>query len=301
MPNWGQILDELKAAGSTHDVVRRKYIDELFTVTNRNIILYYSGWLQKQGHPGNAVNDADKNGFMSVIHEMDRDLGLDLVLHTPGGDVAATESLVDYLRSMFGNDIRVLVPQLALSAGTMIACAAKEIIMGKHSSLGPIDPQFNGIPAHGVVEEFERAQKEVSANPALIPLWQQVISKYHPTMIGECQKAIEWSAEITREWLSSGMFADHDGDPSPVIDRILAELSDHALTKSHSRHLSIEKCRDIGLKVQALEEMPDLQGALLTVHHCCIHTLSATGAFKIIENQNKTAFIQLAKQVYLEH
>ena len=80
---------------------------------------------------------------MTVIHQLDRDKGLDLILHTPGGDTAATESIVDYLHNMFGNNIRAIVPQLAMSAGTMIACSCKEIIMGLQSSLGPIDPQLD--------------------------------------------------------------------------------------------------------------------------------------------------------------
>ena len=64
---------------------------------------------------------------MTVIHELDRSLGLDLLLDTPGGETAATESLVDYLRSMFGSNMRAIVPQLAMSGGTMIACACNEI------------------------------------------------------------------------------------------------------------------------------------------------------------------------------
>lgn len=160
MPNWHEILTEINQAGSQYDIFRRTYLKKLHEKTGRNLIIYYSGWLQRSRLPGFvaqdfSVNDADKNGFMTVIHKMDVSKGLDLILHTPGGEVAATESLVDYLRSMFGTNIRAIVPQLALSAGTMIACASKEVIMGKESSLGPIDPQFNGIPAHGVVEEFE--------------------------------------------------------------------------------------------------------------------------------------------------
>lgn len=207
MPNWNQILDEIKAAGSTHDVVRRRYLEQLHKLTGRNIIIYYSGWLQKRNVQGVEINDEDKNGFMTVIHEMDRSLGLDLILHTPGGETAATESLVHYLRAMFGTDIRAIVPQLAMSGGTMIACACKEIIMGKPSSLGPIDPQFNGIPAHGVVEEFKRAIEEVKTDPGRIPIWQAIIAKYIPTFIGECEKAIAWSNEMTAEWLRTGMFA----------------------------------------------------------------------------------------------
>jgi ClpP class serine protease len=99
------------------------------------------------------INDEDKNGFMMAIHHLDRSKGLDLLLHTPGGDLAATESLVDFLRRMFGTDIRAIVPQIAMSAGTMLACSCREIVMSKHSSIGPIDPHLRGIPAVGVKME----------------------------------------------------------------------------------------------------------------------------------------------------
>jgi ClpP class serine protease len=118
MPNWNQLLDEINAAVGVHDVIRRRYLKEVSELTGRNVIIYYSGWLQKEGIAGIEINDEDKNGFMTVIHELDRSHGLDLILHTPGGEMAATESLVDYLRSMFGTNIRAIVPQLAMSGGT---------------------------------------------------------------------------------------------------------------------------------------------------------------------------------------
>jgi ClpP class serine protease len=103
--------------------------------------------------PGLQVNDADKNGFMTVIHELERSRGLDLMLHTPGRETAATESLVDDLHSMFGKDIRPVVPSWPCPpARTMTACSCKEILMGKHSTLGPIDPLLGGIRAHGVID-----------------------------------------------------------------------------------------------------------------------------------------------------
>jgi len=150
------------------------------------------------------LNDADKNGLMSTIQEMDRTKGLDLVLHTPGGDMAATESLVDYLRQMFGTNIRAIVPQIAMSGGTMIALACKEIVMGKHSNLGPIDPQLFGVPAHAIKEEFERAIQEVQAAPHTAPIWQVILSKYGPSQISESLKVIAWADQMTREWLKSG-------------------------------------------------------------------------------------------------
>jgi len=86
MPNWKELLEEVKSAGSTHDVIRRKYLQELQLLSGRNVIVYYSGWLQKgdlqrQGVGGFSISDADKNGFMTAIHGMDRAKGLDLLLH----------------------------------------------------------------------------------------------------------------------------------------------------------------------------------------------------------------------------
>jgi hypothetical protein len=259
------------------------------------VIVYYSGWLQKPGSSPYVVqvNDDDKNGFMAVIHQLDRSAGLDLLLHTPGGETAATESLVDYLRSMFGTNVRAIVPQIAMSAGTMIALACREVVMGKHSSLGPIDPQLGGIPAHGVVEEFRRAANEIAANPGRIPIWQPIIAKYRPTLIGECEKAIEWSAEMVTDWLTSGMFCD-DPDRDAKAAKIVEELGDHALTKSHSRHISIDKAHEVGVKVVSLEDDQLFQELVLSVHHACISTLSETATIKLIENQHGVAYVSAA-------
>jgi ATP-dependent protease ClpP protease subunit len=294
MPSWHELLEEVKTRGSVYDIIRREAAARLADYTKRNVIVYYSGWLQKSGVPGLQVNDADKNGLMTVVHGLDRTKGLDLILHTPGGETAATESIVDYLHSMFGTDIRAIVPQLAMSAGTMIACACKTILMGKQSSLGPIDPQFRGIPAHGVVEEFRRAYEEIKADPAKIPVWQPIIAKYSPTFIGECEKAIDWSNEMVREWLARGMFAKNK-NASKVIDKIIADLGDHALMKSHARHLSASTCKSMGLAVEQLEADQALQDLVLTLHHACIHTLGSTPAVKIIENDRGVAFIQVSQ------
>lgn len=296
MPNWKEILDEVQAAGSIYDVVRRKYLSKLHEVTGRNVIVYYSGWLQKpsleqRGYAGFALIDSDKNGLMATIHQLDRSKGLDLFLHTPGGDTAATESLVDYLRAMFGTDVRAFVPQLAMSAGTMIALSCKEIVMGKHSSLGPIDPQIFNLPAHGIIEEFDTAANQIKGEPSLIPLWQSIIGKYHPTLIGECQKAIAWSNQMVKEWLISGMFLG-EADAEAKADKIVKELADHALTKSHARHISMKRASEMGIRVVELESDPSLQEAALTVHHACVQTLSATPACKIIENHLGVAFIE---------
>lgn len=298
MPNWNDILNEIKAAGSTHDIIRRKYLKQLYEITKRNVIVYYFGWLQKPELGRAGISDNDKVGFMTAIHDLDRTKGLDLILHTPGGETAATESIVDYIRGMFGTNIRAIIPQLALSAGTMIACACKSILMGKHSSLGPIDPQYRGLPAHGVLEEFKQAYNEFKSDNLKIPLWQPIIAKYSPTLIGECQKAIAWSVEMVKEWLVSGMLHG-DSNASDKADNIIRELGDHALTKSHARHISASKCKNIGLNIEMLEDNQNIQEAVLAVHYACIQTLSATPAFILIENQNGIAFIQSVRQIVI--
>ncbi len=296
MPSWDNVQSAIRAAGSGHDAVRRKALADLSEHTGRNVILYYSGWLEKQNLISHGlpvdVNDSDKNGFMATIHKLDRAKGLDLILHTPGGSVAATESLVDYLRSMFGTDIRAIVPQLAMSAGTMIALAAKSVVMGKHSSLGPIDPQLNGTPAHGIVEEFKQAKLEIANNPATIPVWQPIIAKYPPTLVGECEKSIDWANKIVGDWLTNGMFAGDD-DAKASADKIVNELADHSLTLSHDRHISADKAAELGIKVEMLEDDQDLQDRVLTVHHASALTISETPAFKIIENQNGVSQISM--------
>lgn len=293
MPNWQEISKEKSNLGSTNDIIRRKYLNEYYELTGRNVIAYYSGWLQKTYVREVGINDSDKEGFMCTVNNLDRSKGLDLFLHTPGGEIAATESIVDYLRKMFGPNIRAIIPQIAMSAGTMIACSCESIVMGKHSNLGPIDPQIGGLPAHGILEEFERAFNDISENDSKIPVWQPIIANYSPTLIGECEKAIDWSEEIVKEWLLSGMFREEE-DAEEKADNIIRELGSHALTKSHDRHIHAEKCSELGLKIEELESDQKYQDSVLSVHHAFILTLSHTNAYKIIENHLGTAFISNA-------
>jgi len=294
MPSWNEILTEVQDSTNTPDSVRRKYLQKLHGETDRNVIIYYSGWLDKpnlQGLTAFHVEDADKNGFMSTIHGLDREKGLDLVLHTPGGDAAATESIVYYLRKMFGTDIRAIFPQIAMSAGTMIACACNQIVMGKHSSLGPIDPQVGGYPAHGILEEFDDAKKEIKQDAANAAVWQPIIGKYNPALVGECRKAIDWTENMVTEWLKTGMFA-NTSNPTTRAEAVVDELADHAIQKSHRRHISSDKAEDIGLDVFELESDDDFQDAVLSVHHAALLTFPHTPAVKIIENHQGAAKIR---------
>lgn len=300
MADWSSIAKEIhdEEYHSPLDTVRKKYIKHLYELTGRNTICYYSGFLTNSDHPDVSINDRDLSGFMTVIHGMDKTKGLDLILHSPGGDATATETIGNYLRKVFGNDIRVFVPQLAMSGGTMLSCIGKEIYLGKHSSIGPIDPQYSGVPACGVVQEYEQAKKEITENPNSIVFWQQIIGKYPPAFIGQCYKAIELSKDVVENWLKTGdMFInDTEEQKKQKIKSIMGYLNDNKYTKIHSRHIGIDKAREIGLNIIELESDDNLQDAILSIHHCYMHTFQNTNAVKIIENQNDVLVGMIAEQ-----
>lgn len=292
MPNWKEVLEEVakvnQQGNQALDVVRRKYLKSIFQYTHRNVIAYYSGWLQIPNSSDVIVNDKDISGFMLNIHKLDRNKGLDLILHTPGGSLVATEALVYYLKTMFGKNIRAIVPQLSMSAGTMIAFSCKEIILGKHSSLGPIDPQMGNMPCQAVISEFERARKEILKDPKNAALWQFIISKYHPTFLSSCQHAIDMSVQLAENWLDNNMFENEHEKTLKVIEH----FSSHNNSKTHARHISVQTCKEMGLKIIELESDHKLQDLVLTAHHAFTHTFSNSGALKIVENHNGVAYIE---------
>lgn len=298
MPNWNDVLKEihtfeseraLQAQGAV-DSVRRKYLKALHEYTGRNVIAYYSGFLSKP-EINSEINDEDKNGLLMTIHQLDRSKGLDLVLHTPGGGIAATHSIVDYLHQMFGKDIRAVVPQIAMSAGTIIACSCKKILMAKHSNLGPIDPHLRGVPANGVLLEFRRACEEVKKDKSKLPIWQSIIGQYRPTFLSQCENAIDWSNKFVEEQLTAVMF-EGNSDANKKAKNIVKNLSDYDKNKTHDRHIHFQECLDMGLKVDLIEDDQKLQDLILTVHHCYMHSLMNTPSFKMIENHLGIAFVK---------
>ncbi len=225
-------------------------------------------------------------GLMTAVKGLDKSRGLDLILHTPGGEINATEQIVFYRREVFNGDIRAIVPHLAMSAGTMIALACKSIVMGLHSNLGPIDPQVGGGPAHAILEEFKRIQELFKDSPKEAKAWEPILQKYTPTLIGACEKAIKLSETMVKSWLVTGMFAEAK-DPEATAKKIVSALGSHAQTLSHGRHITIEQARNLGLKIEPMEgeENEALQDGVLSVHHCYSITFSSSAAVSIFENR----------------
>ncbi len=80
----------------------------------------------------------------------------------------------------------------------------------------------------------------------------------------------------------------------------MSELTDHALQKSHARHISKDGAISLGLKVTSLEDNHALQEAVLSVHHAAVLTMTDTPATKIIENHLGSAFINRVEPVVVQ-
>jgi len=226
---------------------------------------------------------------------------LDLVLHSPGGSTEAVEALVTYLRSKFSH-IRVIIPYAAMSAATMLSCAADTITMGKHSFIGPIDPQIilhtplgpQAIPAQAILEQFEKAKGECE-DPKKLGTWLPILGQYGPALLVQCEHALELSRELVSKWLNV-MFS-REPNPKEKVEKVSKTLADHSLFKSHGRHISREQAKEIGFEIEDLESDQTLQDLVLSVFHSTTHTFDATSAVKIIENQEGRAFIKMLQPI----
>ncbi|AEA48118.1 SDH family Clp fold serine proteinase [Archaeoglobus veneficus] len=314
MPSWGEILREIankeivwakkveQGENLPHpcDVVRREYLMKLHKYTGRNTIVYATSWTQAHQIPPEyiTITEEDIQGFMEAIYGLEGK-ELDLILHSPGGQPSATEALVTYLRKKF-DDIRVIVPQAAMSAATMLACAANKIIMGKHSSLGPVDPQLildtplgrRSVPAGAILDQFGWAKYECEGNQESLGIWVPILQQYGPALLIEANNAIELSQQLVNKWLREYMFKDIE-DGEKLAEAISKKLSDHRYFKSHSRHISIDEARELGLLVEELENDQKFQDLVLSVFHATTITFDLTAAVKIIENHEGRAFIKL--------
>ena len=305
MPTWSEILTELKmesAQGNSapFDSVRRKYLSLLSAHTNRNVILYASAFTQKGGAPElQSVTEEDVQGMMEVSHGLDKEKPVDLIIHSPGGSPEAAEGIVEYLHAQFP-EVRVVIPQIAMSAATMIACSGSSIVMGKHSNLGPVDPQLiinspsgpTSNPAKAIIDQFYKALKEV--NEPDKQAWAILLNQYGPSIITQCENYIKMSEALVRDWLDRFMFKNESAQTkNSTINSIASFLANHDNFKSHGRHISREKAENIGLRIEHLEDDAVFQDLLLSVFHATTHTFSSTPAMKIIENQMGKAFIKI--------
>jgi hypothetical protein len=317
MPTWGQMLRELNQITreakqnplpedvSPQDVLRRRYLKALNQRTGRAVIVYATGWLEPRPIEGQAlalsIQLGDVQGFMEAVSNV-KEREVDLFLHSPGGLAEAAESIVEYLRTRFDH-IRVVVPVAAMSAATMIALSSDEILMGAHSQLGPIDPQFTistpegprSAPGQAILDQFELAKREC-ADPRNIGAWLPILRSYLPGLIAQCTHQRDLAEGFVARWLERYMFKG-EPDAAAKARAVAAWFADFKEFKSHGRRVSREDVRGQGLRVVDLEADQALQDAVLSVHHAAQLTLSQTAAVKLIENHHGRAWISMQQNV----
>ena len=113
------------------------------------------------------INIEDSEAVLRAIRLTPSDTPIDLILHTPGGLVLASEQIARAL-AKHPAKVTVFVPHYAMSGGTMIALAADEICMDDNAVLGPVDPQLAGFPAASILRAVEQKDKNEVDDETLI-------------------------------------------------------------------------------------------------------------------------------------
>lgn len=312
MATWGEVEKQLLRTtlpngAPDFDKVRRQYISELAHYTKRSVIIYETaGFAPPPGVSPDDVSitlDPDVGAFMEVVHGLPKDVAIDLVLHSPGGTAEAAEAIVEYLRGRFPG-LRVIVPVAAMSAATMMAMAADEIVMGSHSQLGPIDPQLTiatpegprSAPAAAIRQQFAEATDALAKNPQHTAAWLPILRSMAPALLQICEDAARLSKSMVTDWLTRYMFSGHS-DPRADAEKVADALSDYQVFMSHARRIGADQLRGLGLKVVDLEDDQRLQDLVLSVHHAVNHTMNHTGVVKLVENHLGKTFVRRVAMV----
>jgi len=176
------------------------------------------------------VNDSEE--VIRAIHMTDKDMPLDLVLHTPGGLVLAATQIARAIQRHRGK-VTVFVPHYAMSGGTLIALAADEIVMCEHAVLGPVDPQIGQYPAASILAAVKQKPLSEVDDQTLI-------------LADQAQKAIDQMKEEVRELLAEKF-------PIEKADELARLLASGTWT--HDYPITYERARSLGLPVS--RDMPE--------------------------------------------
>lgn len=179
------------------------------------------------------ISIEDSEQVLRAIRLTPPNVPIDIILHTPGGLVLATEQIARAL-VRHPSKVTVFVPHYAMSGGTMLAMAADEIVMDENAVLGPVDPQLGSTPAASVLKVLENKpiseiddQTIVTADIARKAIRQ--VQRFVRTLLEDCVPKRKIEPE--------------------KIDRIVEALTTGQVT--HDYPISVEEAQDLGLPVVA--------------------------------------------------
>jgi len=239
---------------------RQDLIKQIEKITQRRLIVYTA----KFGHPAAAINRDDIPIIEDLLHTISSSgaKGIDLMIHSSGGELGSTERILYMIRKRFRN-FRVIVPNTAKSAATILALGSDRILMGPTSELGPIDPQIikvlpNGntvlIPAYSLINTLEGIREKVEKDAAASQIYLPILSNVEPEMIDICEKTIAESKEIAETWLKRYMLKRHPKKAKAIID----DLGSTKRFKTHGKLISGEEVKKMGLNVMILNDKQPL-------------------------------------------
>lgn len=228
---------------------RQALIHQTQERTRRKLICYISG-------SGASIERDDTIGFGDLLHSVPPNKDLDLMLHTGGGDIDAAEKLISMVRKHVGvSTLRIIVPDYAKSAGTLIALGADYIVMSDTSELGPIDPQVllsdgNGNRIWHSVQSYLDAYKTYSEALTLDPndiAARIMIQKLEPATVQQFQVIMIRARKLAENQLQHWMFRKGGN-----FTQAAAELIDTTRWQSHGQMITWEDAQDpkIGLSVE---------------------------------------------------
>lgn len=127
-------------------VLERKRGSRVIALIHRQEMLSFFGFPLTR-----FINIEDSEHVLRAIRLTPTDMPIDLILHTPGGLVLASDQIAHAIRKHPAK-VTVFVPHYAMSGGTMIALAADEVVMDPNGVLGPVDPQIGKYPAASLLK-----------------------------------------------------------------------------------------------------------------------------------------------------
>lgn len=217
------------------DAMRMRRIAQLERARNSRVILlvHRQETMRLLGFPvARYIDVNDSEEVLRAIQMTDADMPVDIILHTPGGLVLAALQIARALRGHKGK-VTAFVPHFAMSGGTLIALAADEIVMCRHSVLGPIDPQLGDSPAASLLKVVEEKPISEIDDKTLI------LADVGRKAIGQVKTA---AGKLLERHL-----------PAEKATALAEKLSTGIWT--HDYPITPEEARELGLPVST--EMPD--------------------------------------------
>lgn len=201
---------------------------------------------------------------------------LAVILDTPGGVVEVVERIVRVLRHHY-SEVKFIIPDKAMSAGTVLAMSGDDILMDYHSCLGPIDPQLEKdgrlVPALSYLSQFE-ALIEKSHDETLSTAEVVLLQKLDLAELHQFALARDLSINLLKKWLTSYKFKDWavtETERTPVTPEMKEEratwiahrLNDHERWLTHGRGIDMRTLRDeLRLRIEDFGANSELKKAI---------------------------------------